>query len=156
MSAKRSRGVIEAVVEDVDHDTVYLMGHFDGVGMTGFGGIVFDADARAAFEREVAAIFGVATLAECVGESCWGLWCRGAINEHMAGIETERGRVTISSFTKRHYPPEKWRDERQEVRRSLNSTIAHARRQIEEAEAELATFEADFIDWEAAPPSEFS
>ncbi len=153
---QRRFGHVTHVARDEDHGTVYLMGTFLRPGQVGFGGLALDAEGLAAFEREVAAIFGVETLEQCVGEECWGLWCRGQLNETVEGIETMRGRVTLSGFTRRHSSPGQWRSAKLIARMTLEHAIAHARRRLEEAEAELAAFEGeDFIDWESAPPSTF-
>jgi hypothetical protein len=154
---QRSRGVVERVAVANDRSTIYLMCDFDNVGYTGFGGLVFDAEGRAAFEREVAAIFGVEALEQCVGKECWGLWCRGQLNEVMEGLETPRGRVTLSGFTAAHYPrsPRRHRDARRAARESLEGTVAWAARRRIEAEAELRDLDAGFVDWASAPPSTF-
>ena len=152
MGDKRRAGKIEAVTYDNDHGDppiLFIHIHFPGFSQ-GFGGFCVGAEKDAAYKAALCDVLGVTTIDDAVGLDVFGLWCRGEHNEAMEGIERNGKRFTITAFRRSNFPAN-FKTAKERAQDSILSTIAWAERRKREAEASLATLDAEWTEWETMP-----
>lgn len=149
---KRRAGTVTGISYDSDHGDppiLYLAIDFHGLSQA-FGGFYIDDEAAPAYHAAICDVLGVESLNQAVGREVIGLWCRGLHNETMEGIECAGKRFTITGFARVYYP-NVFKPAKDKAQESILSTIAWAERRKREAEASLATLDAEWTEWETEP-----
>lgn len=148
------RTKVGAVVSNVhygteDHGiwTCYITLKFDAGYTQSFGGLYLDKEKKGPdFYRQVCRLFGVNELPEIIGKRCSGLYCFGYNNETIEGLETERGRLTITGFARKYDPSVKSPLDREKERHY--NDIKWAERRIFESARKLKTLDQEYKSWE--------
>ena len=151
MNDTREKGkIIDVFRGNEDHGilTINIGVAFEGGSHQGFGNICLDDEEMADdFVADLCTVFDVKKLKELVGKKCYALRCFDDFDANIEGLESVSGaRFTIWDWRKKHFPKEA--KSPLELRtRSLQQRIASAKRQIREAESDLADLKSHYHEW---------
>jgi hypothetical protein len=147
--SKRELGKIDYVrsgKEDHGILTCSIGIDFNGDSHQGFGGLCLDTDLIKSFKKDLCKTFGVKKIEDLVGKECFALRCFGFLNDNIEGLETLDGKkFTISTWRKKHFTNAS--NPLEQRFKHLVSEINHARRQIKEAEQDLAQLDSEYTNW---------
>ena len=158
MSMHRAPGIIEKVSPPHmdDHGLmtwVYVnIGGEDRGGHQGFGGMVFKDESMAEnYVDDLCAAFGVKHMEDLVGKKCYVLYAFAEVDEMITGLEAcETGKRFLHRVWYKRLHPEA-QSEIEGRRHGLAGHISLLKRRLAETEKELASVEAQYLDWETAP-----
>jgi hypothetical protein len=114
-------------------------------GIQSFGGVNLNKESGLRFQREICSLFGVTDIQQITGKECIALFSFGGYSEPVEGIETIRGRLTLTSFIRKSNPKFKSPLDREKDR--LFQEIDRSVQKIIEASKKIETLDETYFDW---------
>lgn len=123
--------------------SIYL-DHEEG-GCQAFGNLSLDEKIGPAFVSSICSLFGVKSLEELKGMSCYALYSFPYFNEMIEGIEVNGKLFLLTEFRKRFWPDTN--SVLEDRKESIKRDIAWATQRIADLEEKLLSIEGVYIEW---------